>query len=127
GGGAGGGEGEELGVDDVVGAGGSARAEAGSKANPRRGLGRGDCQQGSGNDKRGESPSHLIPLRLKARCPGNAASPCPLHLAKLRAPAFPPARLVNQVGAVPSSFFFARGHSLGGECRPYLACAFRRL
>src|SRR6516165_9261391 len=54
---------EEFGVDDVVAAGPSAGTESGRKANPRRGLGRGHRQQGSGNDKRSESPSHLVLLR----------------------------------------------------------------
>src|SRR5262249_22505936 len=54
---------EELGVDDVVAAGPSAGTEPSCKANPRRSLGRGQRQQGSGNDKRSESPSHLVLLK----------------------------------------------------------------
>jgi hypothetical protein len=54
---------EEFGVDDVVAAGPSAGTEPGREANPCRGLGRGRRQQGSGNDKRSESPSHLVLLR----------------------------------------------------------------
>src|SRR5262245_64566850 len=72
---------EELGVDDVVGASESARAEPGRKASPRRGLGGRQHQQRTGNDQRRENPSHLVPLSL-AR-PGtsdNTASSCAPYL-----------------------------------------------
>ena len=53
---------EELGVDDVIGAGVPARAKPGREANPRRRLRRCKRKQRSGNGKYGESPSHLAPL-----------------------------------------------------------------
>src|SRR5262245_702925 len=87
---------EELGVDDVVGAGISARAEPGGIANPRRGLGRGQRQQGSGNNKRSESPSHFVLLRRRRHevTRGNARPGARgiggsfwwVRLAKMRAP-----------------------------------------
>src|SRR6516165_11166740 len=86
---------EEFGVDDVVAAGPSAGTEPSRKANPRRGLGRGRRQQGSGNDKRSESPSHLVLLggpstgareATHGQAPqGIEVSFCWLRLAKMRA------------------------------------------
>src|SRR5262249_13702439 len=55
---------EELGVDDVVGAGEPARAEPGRKASPRRGLRRCQHQHRSGNDKCRENPPHHVLLRV---------------------------------------------------------------